>query len=113
MRHLWIEIEVLDFDLETIGFYFNVLNPDTTEPKSNSYLRMSLVELGVFIDALKASAANINLAAPTRVAGNIKTGRSPMASNEQRVAGQDAMEQPIAVELAMIKAKQTSAAGAV
>ena len=112
MRHLWIEIEVLDFDLETIGFYFNVLNPETTEPKSNSYLRMTLVELGVFIDALKASAANINLAAPTSVAGKAKTGRSP-ASNEQLVAGADAMEQPIAVELAMRKAKQTSVAGAV
>ena len=113
MRHLWIEIEVLDSDLETIGFDFNVLNPETTEPKSNSYLRMTLVELGVFVDALKASAANINLAAPTSVAGKGKPGRSPMASNEQRVAGQDAMEQPIAVELAEIKAKQTSAAGAV
>jgi hypothetical protein len=98
MRHLWIEIEVLDFDLETIGFHFNVLNPDTTEPKSNSYLRMTLVELGVFIDALKASAANINLAAPKSVAGKAKTGRSP-ASNEQLVAGQDAMELQIAGEV--------------
>ena len=91
MRHLWIEIEVLDFDLETIGFHFNVLNPDTTEPKSNSYLRMTLVELGVFIDALKASAANINLAAPKSVAGKIKMGGAP-ASNEQLVAGQEEME---------------------
>ena len=99
MRHLWIEIEVLDFDLETIGFYFNVLNPDTTEPKSNSYLRMSLVELGVFIDALKASAANINLAAPTSVAGKTKTGPSPTASNE-KLAGQDAMKQQISGEMA-------------
>ncbi len=112
MRHLWIEIEVLDFDLETIGFDFNVLNPETTEPKSNSYLRMSLVELGVFIDALKASAANINLAAPTSVAGKTKTDRSP-ASNEQLLAGADAMKQPIAVELAMIKTEQISVAGAV
>ena len=98
MRHLWIEIEVLDFDLETIGFYFNVLDPETTEPKSNSYLRMTLVELGVFIDALKASAANINLAAPTSVAGKAKVDRSP-ASNDKLVAGQDAMEQQIAGEM--------------
>ncbi len=99
MRHLWIEIEVLDFDLETIGFHFNVLNPDTAEPKSNSYLRMTLVELGVFIDALKASAANINLAAPKSVAGKTKMGRAPASSNEKLVAGQDAMEQQIAGEV--------------
>ncbi len=98
MRHLWIEIEVLDFDLETIGFDFKVLNPETTEPKSNSYLRMTLVELGVFIDALKASAANINLAAPTSVAGKAKVGRSP-ASNEKLVAGQEAMKQQISGEM--------------
>ncbi len=99
MRHLWIEIEVLDFDLETIGFDFNVLNPETTEPKSNSYLRMTLVELGVFIDALKASAANINLAAPKSVAGKTKLGRPAASSNEKLVAGQDAMEQQIAGEV--------------
>ncbi len=98
MRHLWIEIEVLDFDLETIGFHFNVLNPDTAEPKSNSYLRMTLVELGVFIDALKASSANINLAAPTSVAGKTKTDRSP-ASNDKLLAGQEAMKQQISGEM--------------
>ena len=100
MRHLWIEIEVLDFDLETIGFYFNVLNPDTTESKSNSYLRMTLVELGVFVDALKASAANINLAAPKSVAGKTKPGRPAASSNEKLAAGQDAMKQQIAGEMA-------------
>ncbi len=102
MRHLWIEIEVLDFDLETIGFYFNVLNPDTAEPKSNSYLRMTLVELGVFVDALKVSAANINLVAPKSLAGKTKMGRAPASSNEQLVAGQDAMEQQIGGEVAEI-----------
>ncbi len=64
MHDLSVNIEVLDFDLETIGFHFNVINPDTAEPKSNSYFRMSLIELNVFIKALKASAANINLATP-------------------------------------------------
>ena len=64
MRDLSIEIEVPDFDLETIGFYFNVINPDTAESKSNSFLRMSLIEFNVFVKALNASAANINLARP-------------------------------------------------
>ncbi len=36
-RDLSVEIGLLDFDLETIGFYHDVLNPGTAEPKSNSY----------------------------------------------------------------------------
>ncbi len=69
MRDLNIEIEVRDFDLETVGFYFNVINPDTAEHKSNSHIRMSLIELNVFINALKASAVNIDLATPATVSG--------------------------------------------
>ena len=64
MRDLNINVEVLDFDLETIGFYFNVINPDTAEPKSTSFHRMSLIEFNDFVKALQASAANINLATP-------------------------------------------------
>ena len=54
MKHLWVEIEVVDYDLETVGFDFNVLNPDTKKTVSNSHVRMSLDELRVFVDALKA-----------------------------------------------------------
>ena len=82
MRDLNIEIEVLDFDLETIGFYCNVINPDTAETKSNSYFRMSLIELNVFIKALKASAANINLAAPNGVTGMARVSRSLKTNTE-------------------------------
>ncbi len=64
MRDLNINIEVLDFDLETIGFNFDIIKPDTAKPKSNSYFRMSLIEFNVFINALKASAENIKLATP-------------------------------------------------
>ncbi len=64
MKNLWVEIKILDYDLETVGFDFNVLNPDTKTTKSNSNVRMSLDELRVFVDALRDSAANINLAAP-------------------------------------------------
>ena len=64
MKNLWVEIKVVDYNLETIGFDFNVLNPDTKTIKSNSNIRMSLDELRVFVDALKASAANINVVAP-------------------------------------------------
>lgn len=64
MKNLWVEIKILDYDLETIGFDFNVLNPDIKTTKSNSNIRMSLDELRVFVDALKASAANIDVATP-------------------------------------------------
>lgn len=64
MKNLWVEIKILDYDLETIGFDFNVLNPETKTAKSTSNIRMSLDELRVFVDALKASTSNINLAAP-------------------------------------------------
>ena len=64
MKNLWVEIKVLDYDLETVGFDFNILNPETKTTKSSSNIRMSLDELRVFIDALKAATANINLAAP-------------------------------------------------
>lgn len=64
MKNLWVEIKVLDYDLETIGFDFNVLNPDTKTTKSTSTVRMSLDELRVFVDALKDSTANINIATP-------------------------------------------------
>ncbi len=83
MQDLSVNIEVLDFDLETIGFNFDVINPDTAKPKSNSYFRMSLIELNVFIKALKASAANINLAAPNSVTGGkSKASRSPKTDTE-------------------------------
>jgi len=92
MRHLWIGIEVLDFDLEEIGFFFNVLNPDTKEPKSSSYLRMSLVELGVFINALKASAANIKLSASNSIIGKSKINRLPGSSSDNPLPDQDFAE---------------------
>ncbi len=102
MKNLQVEIEVLDYDLETIGFDFNVLNPDTTKAKSKSHVRMSLVELGVFVDALKASAANINLAAPKSITGNSKTGRSPKLFGDKLFPGQDLMKKEIAKEVAKV-----------
>ena len=37
IRDLSIEIDVFDFNLKSIEFYFNATNPDTAEPKSNSH----------------------------------------------------------------------------
>ncbi len=85
MKNLQVEIEVLDYDLETIGFDLNVLDPDTTTTKSKSHVRMSLVELNVFVDALKASAANISLAAPKSINGKSMTDRSPKLFDDKLV----------------------------
>ncbi|MDH3195383.1 MAG: hypothetical protein OEL78_03615 [Hyphomicrobiales bacterium] len=100
MKHLWIEIEVLDFDLESIGFFFNVLNSETKEPKSNSYLRMSLVELGVFINALKASAANINLAAANGISSKPRANRPAKLPDEKPLPSHDFVERNIGADLA-------------
>ena len=100
MGNLSIEIEVQDFDLETIGFYLNVLDPATKAPKSNSYLRMSLAELDVFVEALKAAAANINLAAPNGIAGKAKSAKTSASSSDKLAPKLDLVEKQIATELA-------------
>jgi hypothetical protein len=102
MKNLWVEIEVLDFNLETIGFDFNVLNSDTKKTVSKSYIRMSLDELRVFVDALKASTATIDLTAPKNVADKSKYVRSARMSNDNRFPGQDLMKQEIAEEVSKI-----------
>ena len=99
MRHLWIEIEVVDFDLETIGFFFNILNPDTKESRSNSFLRMSLVELGVFINALKASATNISLAASNGNTSKSRADQSPGLSGDRPLPSQGLMKPKISAEM--------------
>ena len=102
MKQLRVEIEVLDYDLKTIGFDFNVLGSDTNETKSKSHVRMSPSELGVFVDALKASAANINLSAPKGTIGNSVTSRSPRLPDDKLFPGQDLMKQEIAEEVAKV-----------
>ncbi len=102
MKNLWVEIEVIDFDLETIGFDFNVLNSDTKTVVSNSYVRMSLDELRIFIDALKASAANINLATPKTTTDKSRFNRPATVPNEKLFPSQDLMKQEIAEEVAKV-----------
>ena len=41
MKNLQVEIEVLDYDLETIGFDFNVLNSDIKKTKTKSHVSRS------------------------------------------------------------------------
>jgi len=102
MKHLWVEIEVVDYDLETIGFDFNVLNPDTKKTVSNSHVRLSLDELRVFVDALKASAANINVAAANSITDKSKFNRPPRMSVDKLFPGHDSMKQEIAEEVSKI-----------
>ena len=102
MKNLCVEIEVFDFDLETIGFNFNVLNSDMKKSKSTSTVRMSLDELRVFVDALKASAANINLAAPGNIINRSELKPILSLSNSKMFPSKDSMEQEIAAEIAKV-----------
>ena len=55
MAELHIGIEVRDFDLERIGFSLSVLDESGKRQLSEGYLRMSLQQLGAFVDALKGA----------------------------------------------------------
>lgn len=55
MPKLNIGIEIRDFDLERLGFSLSVLEPLKQRQLSEGYLRMTLAELGTFVDALKAA----------------------------------------------------------
>jgi hypothetical protein len=55
MAKLNIGIEIRDFDLERLGFSLSVLESAKQRQLSEGYLRMTLAELGVFVDALKAA----------------------------------------------------------
>jgi hypothetical protein len=53
MATLNIGIEIRDFDLERMGFSLSVLDESKKRQASEAYLRMTLMELHVFINALK------------------------------------------------------------
>lgn len=55
MSKLSIGVEIRDFDLERMGFSLSVLDGSKKRQASEAYLRMTLSELHVFIDALKAA----------------------------------------------------------
>ncbi len=100
MQNLWAEIEVLDFDLEMIGFDLKVLNSDTKTTKSKSYIRMTLDEFRVFVDALKASSANINLMAPNKLSSRSSFARPKKSPADEFFPNEEAMKQEIAEEVA-------------
>ena len=59
MAKLNLGIEVRDFDLNRMGFSLSVLDQSGKRQMSEGYLRMTLQELGIFADALKAARDNI------------------------------------------------------
>lgn len=62
MKNLSLQIEVLDFDLDRIGFMLSVLGGGKqVEKTSEGYMRMTLLELNAFIDALKAAKNTVRL----------------------------------------------------
>ena len=59
MLHLGVEVR--DFDLERIGFSLSVLDPARKTQTSESYLRMTLLELSAFLKAMQANPGEIEL----------------------------------------------------
>lgn len=55
MSNLNLGIEIRDFDLERMGFSLSVLDDSKKRQASEAYLRMTLLELHAFLNALKAA----------------------------------------------------------
>jgi hypothetical protein len=61
MSNLNLGIEIRDFDLERMGFSLSVLDESKKRQASEAYLRMTLLELHAFLNALKAAENEIAL----------------------------------------------------
>ena len=61
MSNLNLGIEIRDFDLERMGFSLSVLDESKKRQASEAYLRMTLLELHAFLNALKAAENEIDL----------------------------------------------------
>ena len=61
MSNLNLGIEIRDFDLERMGFSLSVLDESKKRQASEAYLRMTLLELHAFLNALKAAESEIAL----------------------------------------------------
>ena len=86
MSKLNLGVEVRDFDLEQMGFSLSVLD-ETNRRTSEGYLRMTLQQLGVFLDALRGAPNEIELTAVNEA--GLDKGLSPRpGSGRQRVAGE-------------------------
>ena len=53
MSTLRLGVEIRDFDLDRMGFSLSVLDETKKRQSSEGYLRMTLGELAVFVNALK------------------------------------------------------------
>ena len=63
MPKLNLGVEVRDFDLDRMGFSLSVVDETTRRQTSEGYLRMTLQELGVFVEALRAARDEIDVSA--------------------------------------------------
>jgi hypothetical protein len=61
MSNLNLGIEIRDFDLERMGFSLSVLDDSKKRQASEAYLRMTLLDLHSFLNALRAAEGEIAL----------------------------------------------------
>ena len=60
MARLGLGIDLKDFDLDRVGFSISVLDETGKKRLSEGYLRMTLVELDIFLRALRAAKGEIH-----------------------------------------------------
>ncbi len=61
MSNLNLGIEIRDFDLERMGFSLSVLDESKKRQASEAYLRMTLMELDIFLRALRAAEGDLEI----------------------------------------------------
>ena len=59
-----LQVEIRDFDLERMGVSLSVLDPAKQHRLSEGYLRMTLLELGTLVKALRSRPGEIDLSTP-------------------------------------------------
>ena len=83
MEKLHLGIEIRDFDLERMGFSLSVLDQAGGRSTSEAYLRMTLQELNVFLNALKAAPqGELQLSTLEPTSGKKLPTASPTAASE-------------------------------
>ena len=73
MDKLHLGIEIRDFDLERMGFSLSVLDDSKTRQISEAYLRMTLAEMNVFLQALRAAEATVSVSTFETAARKLKS----------------------------------------
>jgi hypothetical protein len=94
MGKLRLGIEIRDFDLERMGFSLSVLDETRKRETSEAYLRMTLEEMNVFLKALRAAEATVEVSTVETAAR-----RKPISPSREPAGATPAEETALAYNL--------------